>query len=327
MTQAVILQPITLKMARSDCQTLAIARLTPEISPASLATLAIPTDLNPQRGVLLYNKAPTWLYGHLADRLREFAWVACFDVRSNAAIVISSRIADLEPGDTFPVTVRETPGVALLIAGPPNSGKSVLANTLRMALDQHHPDCSHYLFRANWDGEGNHTFETPDRAIADRLRTENKRKLQHQPEADTLIEKFFSDRAQELANIRQVVDLTLVDVGGKPDPVKLPVIDQCTHYWIISNDAAKVDLWHDLCKAKLTPLSGYSECFSRSFRRASDGAVSGITCRPLAAGKNTRTSRGFTTAVVVVVGSKRQSKFAVQWCLNNLPQKISSGVR
>ncbi|WP_448573211.1 CRISPR-associated protein Csx3 [Trichothermofontia sp.] len=252
-TQEVMLQPINLTTARSDCQTLAIVRLTPEISPTSLTTLEIPTDLNPEQGVLLYSQAPTWLYGYLVDRLRPFAWVACFHVRSNAAIVISSRITDLEPGDTFSVTVRETPGAALLIAGPPNSGKSVLANTLRMALDQHFPGCSHYLFRANWDGEGNHTFETPDQTIADRLRTENKRKLQHQPEADALIEKFFSDRAQELANIRQVVDLTLVDVGGKPDPVKLPVIEQCTHYWVISNDMAKVDVWHDLCKAKLNP--------------------------------------------------------------------------
>lgn len=250
----VLLQPINLKKVRTDCQVLAIVRPMPTVSPASLPHLELPPNLDREQGVLLYGQAPIWVYGRLVDRLRQFAWVACFDVRSNAAIVISSQITELEPGDILPITVREAPGVALLIVGPPNSGKSVLANTLRMTLDQQFSTYNHYLFRAHWDGEGNHTFETPNHSLAERLRAENKRKLQHQPDADMLIEKFFNDRAQDLANIRQVVDITLVDVGGKPDRAKLPVIQQCTHYWVISNDMGKVNEWHNLCQeANLQP--------------------------------------------------------------------------
>lgn len=243
----VTLQPIALNLGRSDAQAIAISLATPYVTPAALGTLTLPADLDPTIGVVLYGRAPVWLYGHLIDRLAAFPWVACCDLRCRAAIVVSSQVADPVPGDRIAVTVRETPGPAVLIGGPPNSGKSVLANALRLALTEAVPQRSHYLFRANWDGEGNHTFETPDLALADQLRSHHNRRLHHQEDAPGLIERFFRDRAQELHNIRQMVDLTLVDVGGVPDIIKLPVVEQCTHYLIISNDLAKIQKWHDLC--------------------------------------------------------------------------------
>lgn len=243
----VTLQPIALKLGRSDAQAIAISLATPHVTPAALGTLALPADLDPTVGVVLYGRAPIWLYSYLVNRLAAFPWVACCDLRCRAAIVVSSQVADPVPGDRIAVTVRETPGPAVLIGGPPNSGKSVLANALRLTLTKAAPQRSHYLFRANWDGEGNHTFETPDLTLAEQLRSHHNRRLHHQQDAPDLIQQFFQDRGQELFNIRQMVDLTLVDVGGVPDIVKLPVIEQCTHYLIISNDLQKVQSWRELC--------------------------------------------------------------------------------
>lgn len=243
----VTLQPIALKLGRSDAQAIAISLATPHVTPAALGTLALPADLDPTVGVVLYGRAPIWLYSYLVNRLAAFPWVACCDLRCRAAIVVSSQVADPVPGDRIAVTVRKTPGPAVLIGGPPNSGKSVLANALRLTLTEAVPQRSHYLFRANWDGEGNHTFETPDLTLAEQLRSHHNRRLHHQQDAPDLIQQFFLDRGQELFNIRQMVDLTLVDVGGVPDIVKLPVIEQCTHYLIISNDLQKVQSWRELC--------------------------------------------------------------------------------
>jgi len=51
------------------------------------------------------------------------------------------------------------------------------------------------------------------------------------------------------------VNLALIDVGGVPDPVKTPVVEQCSHYIVISNDPGKVQAWHDLCNPKLKRLA------------------------------------------------------------------------
>ena len=46
---------------------------------------------------------------------------------------------------------------ALMIAGPPDSGKSVFSHALFQALLTDNPDI--YLQRAHWDGEGNYLLE------------------------------------------------------------------------------------------------------------------------------------------------------------------------
>ena len=51
------------------------------------------------------------------------------------------------------------------------------------------------------------------------------------------------------------MNLALVDVGGVPDTVKSPVIEQCSHYIVISKDPDKVQECHNLCSPKLKPLA------------------------------------------------------------------------
>lgn len=249
------LQTIALRGSDRDYQALAINRLKPEIRPQAMCELKMPSELNWQQGVILYGQVPAWLCGHLVKRCQQAPWVGCFDIRSHAAILVKSRVPQWQPGDSIPIIPNKIPGTAILIGGPPNSGKSVLSNGLRVnALDKR-ADIQVYLHRANWDGEGNHTYETPDPKLVERLRKENNVKLHHHPNKDELIGRYFKYHATATKNIRQVVDLALVDVGGVPDLVKTPVIEQCSHYIVISRYPDRVQEWHDLCGEQLKPLA------------------------------------------------------------------------
>ncbi|NEP45888.1 MAG: hypothetical protein F6K35_44460 [Okeania sp. SIO2H7] len=55
--------------------------------------------------------------------------------------------------------------------------------------------------------------------------------------------------------MRSLTDLLLVDVGGKPQPEKEPLLEQCSHYIIISRTANAVEKWHQFCQPHLTPIA------------------------------------------------------------------------
>ena len=238
------LQVIQLKGRSQSYQALAINLLKPQslISVEEMWRLELPSELDGERGLILSGRAPTWLYGYLVGQFGQLPWVACYDIRTKAAVVVSSNVPQVEPGDILAISFSHPSGVGILIGGPPNSGKSVLSNALRVSLGAKRPDLRVYLHRANWDGEGNHTYETSPE-LAERLRQENKFKL----DDESLLREYFSYHAQATENIRRVVDLALVDVGGRPDEVKMPVVEQCSYYIVISNDPNKVQEWHNLC--------------------------------------------------------------------------------
>lgn len=251
------LQVITLLATNhKSCQTLVIDLLAPLrfIQPDALQSLPLPDTLDLQREVIIFGAAPIWLYASLIDRCRSAPWVATYDLRSQSAVVVCSRISEYVAGDAIQIELNQVAQPAILVGGPPKSGKSVFSHALQRHLVQRQPDLKTHIYRANWDGEGNHTYETNDPQLVEQLRRENNFKLHHQDEADAKIQKFFSDRAKEAEKIRRVIDLTLVDVGGYPDPVKQPVVEQCTHYIVISNDPDKIQEWHQLCNPPLKPL-------------------------------------------------------------------------
>jgi CRISPR-associated protein Csx3 len=225
------------------------------IAVSELLTLEIPKELDWRREIILYGKAPTWLYSHLVWRFHKMSWVACFNIQLKQAVVVSSNIAEVQPGDTIPINTNQAPGNAILICGAPDSGKSILSHALRRNLPEIKSDWRIFLHRANWDGEGNHTLENPDPDLAKKLKDKNKFKLHLHPLADKLMPEYFAYHAEAVKNIRQVVDLALVDVGGKAEEVKKPVIEQCTHYIIISRYPEKIQEWHDLCGKILKPLA------------------------------------------------------------------------
>lgn len=250
------LQIIQLQGNNDTYQTLAINLLQPQslISVEEMLTLEIPKELDRSQGIILYGSAPNWLYAYLIDQLFSYLWVACFDVRSQSAVIVASQISSVTVGDILLIHSNKILGSAILIGGPPNSGKSVFANALRKDLARYNSKAQVYLHRANWDGEGNHTHETSEE-LAEKLKQSNKNKIHLKPNAETLLPEYFKYHGTATANIRQVVDLTLVDVGGVPDIAKNPVIEQCTHYIIISSDPEKIQDWHNLCSEKLQPIA------------------------------------------------------------------------
>lgn len=235
-------------------QTLVISLQVPQITVEILPSLKLPESLDPSRGVILFERAPIWLYVYLSDRCRDFPWVAYFDVRSRCAVVISSRIAEYQPGDTIPLHFTTQPCPAILIGGPPNSGKSTLSYLLYQTLSREYPQMRFYLHRANWDGEGTHTHQNPDPELAKQLAKVSKYKLHQHPDREKLIPAYFNYHAQAIQNLRQVRDLVLVDVGGVPQPEKVPVVEQCTHSIIISHSVDAVAAWQALFRP-LNPLA------------------------------------------------------------------------
>jgi CRISPR-associated protein Csx3 len=232
-------------------QALAINLVEPTIEVSEMQVLKIPDKLNFKRGVILWGIAPNWLYNYLINCFYDVPWIACFNIQLHTAVVVSSHIPQFQPGDVIPINKRKIPGKAILICGAPDSGKSVLSHALRRSFATIKTDASVFLHRANWDGEGNHTLENPDTDLAKKLKNKNKFKIHQHPEADKLLPQYFKYHANAVQNIRQVVDLAFVDVGGKPEVVKQAVIDECSHYIVISKDAEAIENWHKLCGEKL----------------------------------------------------------------------------
>jgi CRISPR-associated protein Csx3 len=202
----------------------------------------------------LFGSAPAWLYTYLVRRCGDAPWIACYDLRMRAAIVVKSTIDAPRVGDRITIKFSQEPGTVLLIGGPPDSGKSVLSNLLRLTLPKCQPSIRMYLHRANWDGEGNWAYEMEDRVLAEQLKKKNDKDVHRHPEAERLLPQYFINHAKAIENIRNVMDLTLVDLGGKPQEHERPVLQQCSHYIVISNNPEKVDEWHSLCK-RLKPIA------------------------------------------------------------------------
>ncbi len=117
---------------------------------------------------------------------------------------------------------------AILIGGPPHSGKSVLAQSLTKALTG--AGIQHYLLRAAPDGEGN-WFHEADPAVAQSLR----RKGKFTP---AWVERVCRDLAARPLPF-------LVDIGGRPEPWQEAIIDQCTHAILLTPGADSLAEWQE----------------------------------------------------------------------------------
>lgn len=105
-----------------------------------------------------------------------------------------------------------TPLPAVLIGGPPHSGKSVLVYSLTHALRE--CSVSHYVLRACPDGEGDWSNETEQQHV------------QFLRYKGAFTPEFVSQVTNHLR--RRHLPL-LVDVGGKPKPDQEAMFSHCTH--------------------------------------------------------------------------------------------------
>ena len=103
---------------------------------------------------------------------------------------------------------------AVLLAGPPHCGKSVLAYMLTFGLRER--GISHYLLRAAPDGEGDWFLRGEPNAVRE-LRLQYKRDFSAQ---------FVRHMTAAVAN--RALPL-LVDVGGKPRGAQLNILAACSH--------------------------------------------------------------------------------------------------
>jgi CRISPR-associated protein Csx3 len=128
---------------------------------------------------------------------------------------------------------------AILVAGPPHSGKSVLAYLLSQRLRT--AQVAHILLRAAPDGEGDWAYQCPDE-----VRMHQRRKGVYTAD---LIEDL-------LAAIGRRSLPMLVDIGGQPRDTQFRLFDACTHsihLWREDDDRHRWATW--LEERSLIPIA------------------------------------------------------------------------
>jgi CRISPR-associated protein Csx3 len=244
---------ITLRKLQADQQILAVSPYPPSqfIRPEELAPLSLPAGLSLEQPIILYGQVPIWVYGRLVDLCQSAPWIGCFSAPVAEAVVIHSRVPEVAVGDIVSVPLRQNPSPAILVGGPPDSGKSVFSKALLQSLRLRCPDHQFFLHRANWDGEGNWSHDVANRDLVKRLVLEHERRIHEGGDATARMASFFEYHTQAVANLRRVVDLVIVDVGGKPQVEKEPLLTQCTDAAIISRAPDLVPEWRDFCQPGL----------------------------------------------------------------------------
>lgn len=118
---------------------------------------------------------------------------------------------------------------AVIIGGPPHSGKSVLAYSLSRALRQR--DVPHYVLRAYPDGEGDWANQA-DQALVRAIRIKGYG-------SSLWVQRIRRDIERRHLPL-------IVDVGGKPTPDQETIFDQCSHAVLLTPDDASRKHWLDM---------------------------------------------------------------------------------
>jgi len=117
---------------------------------------------------------------------------------------------------------------AVMIGGPPHSGKSVLAYGLTQALRER--GIAHYVLRAYPDGEGDWANEA-DQALVRHIRV----KGDGTPE-------WVAHMCRDIANRHLPL---IVDVGGRPTAWQEVVFDCCTHAILLTPNQEARSTWRE----------------------------------------------------------------------------------
>jgi CRISPR-associated protein Csx3 len=124
---------------------------------------------------------------------------------------------------------------AVILGGPPHSGKTVLGFSLSQTLRAR--NIAHYLLRAAPDGEGDWS-NSADQAGVLRVRFKGR-----------WTSRWIDVTCRDIA--RRTLPL-LVDVGGRPTPDQEIILDQCTHAILLirDGDAAGRARWQSLAQTR-----------------------------------------------------------------------------
>jgi CRISPR-associated protein Csx3 len=122
---------------------------------------------------------------------------------------------------------------AIIVGGPPHSGKSVLTYSLTQALRQR--DVDHYVLRACPDGEGDWNMESEPKTV--RL-LRNKGRF-----TDVFVTRVTRDLEGRHLPL-------IVDVGGRPTPDQQRIFGYCTHAVLLASDPAMLDTWRGMMEGQ-----------------------------------------------------------------------------
>ena len=130
---------------------------------------------------------------------------------------------------------------AILIAGAPGCGKSVLSYLLTQELRRRR--VQHYLLRTAPDGEGDWFLEDVSKSVHI-LRIENKGAFT--PDLIAYMRQAIHDRRLPL----------LVDIWGKPQGNQLDFLGACTHYILLYKNDEEQQTWvADMARLELLPVA------------------------------------------------------------------------
>lgn len=219
-----------------------------------LTNISLPDNADESKGVVIYGRAPIWLYTYLIHECHPFAWVAVYDPRLGG-IVVQSHIAnsysvgDIIPFDDIKEFIKKneennrknpippTTHRAIAIVGPPHSGKSVFLQKIKNVLLEN-PEYSDdfFIFRACPDGEGNWSGEIPE-DIRTMIR------------AKKVFDDEFPDiSAKQIMELRNSKKMVLVDCGGIIDKKNQVIMNACNSAIIISSKPDDIPEWVGACK-------------------------------------------------------------------------------
>lgn len=126
---------------------------------------------------------------------------------------------------------------AIMVGGPPHSGKSVLIYNLTQQLRALEVD--HYVVRACPDGEGDWSYEA-DAPTVRQIRVKG-----------TFTANFVEQVVNALEN--RLLPL-LVDVGGRPQPDQEAILAACSHAILIAADEGQLATWRALADRLAIPV-------------------------------------------------------------------------
>ena len=202
---------------------------------------------------------------------------------------------------------------AVLIGGPPHSGKSVFVYSLTRALRQ--ARVSHYVLRACPDGEGDWSNEA-DQALVRTIRVKGKFNAAYTER----IGRYLENRHLPL----------LVDVGGKPTPEQQQLFASCTYAILLVGGNDEADYSRDLAAWRQMMAEQGVEIIAE-LRSVLPGADDLATTSPVIEGTIANLERGETAVgpVVEACVAKLSALFAydeaavAEWHLAQAPVELS----
>lgn len=229
------------------------------LSPEELCLVSLPHDIDWRKGIVVFGRAPIWLYSYLVHQAHPAAWVAVYDPRYGAVVVEAHKTNSPKVGDIIdPETIlkyykqNREPHKIIAFLGNPHTGKSVFLRVVRNKLKELlHPDvfCRDvFVVKACPDGEGDWFAELG----------ENDGKIYRYKNR---FDFDFADRiSKDIEIISKEKTKLLVDCGGKIDHFNQIILNKCTTAIILGTDENSISEWRGA--AKLCGLEILCEVFS-----------------------------------------------------------------